>query len=397
MKWLFWLLGLFAAAVAVTVATHNPGYVLLVYPPWKTEMTLSLFVMLLLLFVVLLHLSLRLIVAALNLPEYVRNYRKMRAAEKERSALLEALMAYFEGRYAVAEKAAVRSMVSGDGTGLAAIIAARSAHELREFDKRDAYLADAERGPNGESTMRLMAKAEFMLDQRDPQSALHALRELDDTGAHKHIGALGLELKAQQQARNWDAVLDVTSRLEKRKAIDGFVARQMQQLAWQEKLRDAELDLGGLRKLWKAIPAEFKRSAKLAAFAARGFGKLGDCRSAQQLLTDSLNEQWDSELVALYSECGSDNNTAQIDQAERWLNNHPDDAGLLLTLGKLCLRQGLWGKAQSYLDASLSLQPSRAAYAALSQLAEKLGKHEQALTYFHRSILLEEVNPSSPG
>lgn len=391
MKWLLWLLGLFATAVAVTVAAHNPGYVQFAYPPYKAEMSLTLFVLLMLALVVLAYMSLRMIVAAVSLPEYVRNFRKTRAEKKERAAMMEALTAYFEGRYAAAEKAAEIAMEAGEKSGLGAIIAARSAHELREFDKRDAYLAEAERNSVGESTMRLMAKAEFMLDQRNPQSALHALRELDDTGAHKHIGALGLELKAQQQAQNWDAVLEVTARLEKRKALDSLVARQMQQLAWQEKLRDAALDLDGLRRLWKTIPAEFRRRAKLAAIAAQGFGRLGDCRSAQQLLTDSLNEQWDSELVAIYGECGSDNNTAQIDQAERWLKDHTDDAGLLLTLGKLCLHQGLWGKAQSYLDASLSLQPSNAAYIALSQLAEKLGNHEQALAYFRKTIQVDLV------
>ncbi len=44
MKFLIWLLVLFAAAVAVTLAAHNAGYVLLVYPPYRVEMSLTLFV-----------------------------------------------------------------------------------------------------------------------------------------------------------------------------------------------------------------------------------------------------------------------------------------------------------------------------------------------------------------
>jgi HemY protein len=107
------------------------------------------------------------------------------------------------------------------------------------------------------------------------------------------------------------------------------------------------------------------------------------------LLTDSLNAQWDSELVTQYGECHNDDNIAQIEQAERWLKQHTDDAGLLLALGKLCMHQKLWGKAQSYLDASLSLQNSRGAYVALGKLAEKLGNQEQALTYFQKSMQAE--------
>jgi HemY protein len=316
----------------------------------------------------------------------VRSFRAERAASKGRAAMMEALRTYFEGRYAEAEKAAVRAMELGEQSGLNAIIAARAAHELREFDKRDAYLADARGKSVGESTMRLMAKTEFLLDQKQPQLALSSLKELSDSGIYRHIGALSLELKAQQQARNWEAVLDVTAQLEKRKAIDKVVAEQLRQQAWLEKLRGQTSDLAALRALWKSIPGEFRRRARIVAAAAAAFNRLGDCQGAQQLLTESLSAQWDSELVTLYGECRKDDNVAQIEQAERWLQQHSDDAGLLLALGKLCMHQKLWGKAQTYLDASLSLQPGPAAYTALGQLADKMGKHDQAQVYFQKSM-----------
>ncbi len=382
MRWLLWVLGLFAAAVAVMLAARNPGYVQFVYPPYKMEMSLTLFVFGLLAIFVAGYLLVRMVLVTLQLPEYVRAFREERANSKGRNAMMEALRAYFEGRYAAAEKAAVRAMELGERSGLNPIVAARAAHELREFARRDAYLSDAEGKTVGESTMRLMAKTEFLLDQKQPQSALNSLKELSETGMHRHIGALSLELKAQQQARNWDAVLEVMAQLEKRNAIDKAVAAQLRQQAWLEKLHTQATDAASLRALWKTIPADFRRRAKIAAAAAEAFSKLGDCQSAQQLLTESLNAQWDSELVALYGECRGENNTSQIEQAERWLEQHTDDAGLLLALGKLCLHQGLWGKAQSYLDASLSLEPSRAANAALGQLAEKMGRHEQAIAYF---------------
>lgn len=386
MKHLLWLLGLFAAAVAVMLAARNPGYVQFVYPPYKIEMSLTLFVFVLLAGFALWYLLVRLAVVTLRLPEYVRAFREERATSKGRAAMIEALKAYFEGRFAAAEKAAVRAMELGEKSGLNSIVAARAAHELREFDRRDAYLAGAEGKTVGESTMRLMAKTEFLLDQKQPQSALNSLKELSDSGMHKHIGALSLELKAQQQARNWDAVLEVMAQLEKRNAIEKTVAAQMRQQAWLEKLRSQALDIATLRAVWKSIPGEFRHRAKIAAAAAEAFSRLGDCKSAQQLLADSLNAQWDSELVALYGECHNADNVAQIEQAERWLKQHTDDAGLLLALGKLCMHQQLWGKAQSYLDASLSLESSQAAYAALGQLAEKLGKHEEALAYFQKAM-----------
>jgi HemY protein len=327
------------------------------------------------------YLLVRLVLAAVNLPQYVRSFRAERAQGKGRTAMLEALTAFFEGRYAAAEKAAVRAMELGESSGLNSIIAARAANELRDFDRRDAYLAEAQGKTVGEETMRLMAKAEFKLDQKQPQSALSVLKELNDTGIRKHIGALNLELKAQQQARNWDAVLDVANQLEKRNAINASMATQMRQQAWLEKLRACAHDGELLRSVWKSMPTEFKQRSKIAGEAASLFMQLRECSMARNLLTESLNAEWDGELVALYGDCMEGSVIAQIEQAERWLNEHHDDAGLLLALGKLCLHQELWGKAQNYLDASLSLHPSREAYSRLAQLAEKLHKPDEALKY----------------
>ncbi|MDO8262928.1 MAG: heme biosynthesis HemY N-terminal domain-containing protein [Gallionella sp.] len=386
MKYLFWILLLFAAAVALAAASHNPAYVLLVYPPYRVELSLTLFVVLYILTFIFGYGLVRLTLATIQLPSYVRKYRLDRAQGKARKLLDDALGAFFEGRYAAAEKASAHAMELGDTSALHSIIAARAAHELREFDKRDAYLADTKIKSVGETTMRLMAKTQFQLDQKQPQSALNSLKELSESGIRKHVGALGLELKAQQQARNWDAVLDVIMQLEKRNAIDKLAVDQLRQQAWLEKLRGHTQDIATLRALWKSIPGEFKQRGKIAAAGARAFSQLGDCQSAQQLLADILNAQWDSELVALYGDCQSGNAVAQIEQAEKWLNLHKQDAGLLLALGKLCLHQKLWGKAQNYLDASISLEPSHAAFTALGQLAEKLGKHEQALVHFQKAM-----------
>ena len=64
------------------------------------------------------------------------------------------------------------------------------------------------------------------------------------------------------------------------------------------------------------------------------------------------------------------------------------DAALLLALGKLCLHQGLWGKSQNYLEASISVAPSRPAYTALARLLEKMHKPDEAFRYYQKSVEL---------
>ena len=389
MKFLFWILLIFATAVTLALVAQNPGYVLFVYPPYRIELSLTLFILFYFLCLIFGYGFLRLTFFAIHLPTHVKDFRMARAQGKARKLLEESLKAFFEGRYAAAERSSALAIKLGDTSPLFKIIAARAAHELREFDKRDAYLADSAGLTLYENTMRLMAKTQFQLDQKQTQSALNSLKELNASGMHKHIGVLNLELKAFLQARDWDAVLEVLSQLDKHHAIDKIIADRLCQQAWLEKLRVQPQDISTLKTLWKSIPDQYRRRSKTAAAAAQAFGKLGDCRSAHQALTDSLNAHWDSELVALYGDCQAGDVVAQIEQAERWLVHHKDDSALLLALGKLCLHQKLWGKAQNYLDASISVSPSRVAYNALGELAEQLGKQEIAFNYYQQALKLK--------
>ena len=125
----------------------------------------------------------------------------------------------------------------------------------------------------------------------------------------------------------------------------------------------------------------------MALAAARSFIACGNSGQAQRIIEDSLDAAWDSELVALYAECAEGAVTA-IERAEIWLRQHPGDAALLLTLGRLCAYQALWGKAQSYLEASLSLEPGYPAHLFLAQLHEKLGTADAAQRHYRASLEL---------
>jgi len=391
MKFLVWILGLFVAAVVVTLTPHNSSYVLVVYPPYRIELSLTLFIALALLVFICGYLLVRTVDNILGLPDFVKAFRHKRAQEKSRALQKEMLGAFFEGRYEAAEKAAEKAMKSGGHSTFYSIIAARSAHELREFEKRDAYLSAAEDLTTDDSAIRLMTASKFMLDQHDPHAALKVLKELRDTGVKGHPGAMSLELKAQQQTGNWDEVLKLLDQMEKRKLIDETVVAQLRQQAWLEKIGQQK-DLESLNACLKKIPGDLRRRGKIVSAASRALIRYGGCVPAEKLLSDSLNAQWDSELVMLYGDCLSEDTLVQIQQAEKWLNLHKQDAGLLLTLGKLCLHQKLWGKAQSYLDASISLKPSYAAYTVLGQLAERLGRLDDASGYYQSALKFKQ-NP----
>lgn len=393
MKALFWILAILAAAVALTLAAkHNAGYVLLVYSPYRIELSLNLFVTLLLAVFATGYGVVRLAVHTLNLPAYVRTFRQERRRDKAREAMDNALLAFYEGRYAKAEKFAGIALESQEAPLANALLAAHAAHELKAYDRRDSYLAQAEEVGPERPEPRLMTQAELFLDQRDFQQALQSLNELQST-TRKNLAALRLELKAQLQAKNWNQVLALVAQLERRDAIDPIQAAQQKISAHQENLKRQRQDLVSLREYWQKIPAADKTNSKIALAAAQGFMIFRECPTAMAILTDSLESQWDSDVIRMYGECLGKDVLKQIERAENWLKQHPQDAALLLTLGRLCAKQELWGKAQSYLEASLSIESDAATHLELAHLLEKIGRVDEACKHYRESmVLLQQLN-----
>ena len=105
--------------------------------------------------------------------------------------------------------------------------------------------------------------------------------------------------------------------------------------------------------------------------------------------------EWVPTLVSLYGELPAGLNEektpearARIERAEHWLLERSRDAQLLATLGRLCAQAELWGKARSFLEASLSFEESRAARIELARLAERLGQADEAQRHFRRAAEL---------
>ena len=319
---------------------------------------------------------------ALPISARVREFRARRQRDNARSALLDALRAFFEGRYGRAEKAAAAVIESDEMPALGAVLAARAAHELRRYDRRDEYLTRAgERAP-GDVAMRVIAEAELLLEQRRFQEALLALKALPE----KHTAGLRLELRAQQQAKNWEPTLPLIDQLARRGVFDAVQAAQLRRYAQIEILKRRALDRYSLEEYWQKIPAEQKRDPKVAAAAAQCFAALGGGEQACQIIEAALDHEWDSALVGWYADCGGASAVRRIERAEKWLKANPRDSALLLTLGRLCAEQELWGKAQSYLDASVAVEPTWSAYLALAELHDRLGHADAARRHTRESL-----------
>jgi len=382
---LLWIVALFTAAVALTLAArYNPGYVLVVLPLHRIELSLNFAAVLLLLAFLAAYVLVRALSLTLALPSRALEFRREQQRARARRAFQEAVRAFFEGRFGHAERAAKQALDQNETVALSLVLAARAAHELRSFHARDEYLREMENRAPQEGYLRLMTQAELFLDERRYLDALQALDKLPN----KHTAALRLELRAQQLTKNWDRVLQLLPQVEQRRVFEPVLLEQIKRYAQTENLKRKGLDARSLRECWDRLTPEDRKDGRIAAAAARCFMALGDCSEAHRLIEDSLDAGWDSALLPLYVECLPRDARRHLERAEGWLQQHPADPALLLALGQLCMQQELWGKARSYLEASLAVEPSHTAYVQFGKLLERIGKPEEASRMYREGLEL---------
>lgn len=385
---------LFAAAIGLAVgARFNPGNVVFFYPPYRVDLSLNFFVVVTALVFAVLFAVLNAIRSTQQMPQRVAAYRREKREREGNRAMRDALKALFEGRFGHAEKAATRAAESSENAGLSALIAARAAHRMGQKDRRDMWLAKTHDEP-GLKTARLMTAIELSIDGHEPENALQLVRELNSTGT-RHIHALRLALKANQRAKNWPEVLRIVRMLDKRSALHPVLSRRLRELAYEDLLSQQAHDPESLRRVLAAIPAEDRLQPFVAIRAARALNAKGLHDEARVVIEKALSAEWDDRLVRMYGATagaeGSAGLLAQIERCEEWAQSRPADAELALTLGTLCLRQKLWGKAQRHLEHALSdateTDTVREAHLKLAQLHEALNQSEVAAAHYRQCAL----------
>jgi len=190
-------------------------------------------------------------------------------------------------------------------------------------------------------------------------------------------------------------VLRLASQLSKRDAISPALAEEYKVQATVELLARSADDAGAFESRWRGIAAGDRTQPRIAAAGARHATALGKAAMAREIIENALAAEWVLTLVSLYGDLTLGikeervaEARARIERAERWLLERSRDAQLLATLGRLCAQAELWGKARSFLEASLSFEESRAARVELAHLAERLGQADEAQRHFRRAAEL---------
>ena len=382
----FLLLAVSAVLVALLFRI-NDGYALFVAPPYRVELSLNTLLILVVLAFLVVHAVLRLASRLARLPRDVREHRRRQQLARARARFDAAVIALIEGRDGKAGQYASEALEIPQATPVAALVGARAALDMRDYDAALALLRRADAQAPSLAVPRLMLEAEAALEQGNATEALARLSDLRRE-AGLHTAALRLEIRALTAAGRHGEIPAIVDQLVKRKVYDAEQGQVLRARAHAEAIAALTHDATGLRAYWTRLNDADREQPAVAEAAARALLAQGADREAADVLVRALERHWEPRLVQWYAECRTPDATRQLEIAERWLVEHNQDATLLYALGRLCERQKLWGKAQTYLEASLALDTQWRTELALGELCANLGRTDEANAHLAAALRL---------
>lgn len=380
------LLTLFVAVVVALLAMEDPGYVLIAVGSWTLETTLALTTVLVVISFALTYFLIRFGARVLGIPGGLRHWQKNRREQKAITSLTKGLIDLAEGHWQSAEKKVLKYAQDSDASLLNYLAAARAAQAQDADQRRDHYLKLAhENHPSADIAVGL-TQAELQLEQNQLEQALATLRHLQQL-APKHTQVLKALANLYQQLEDWEHLLELIPLLRKQKAMKNDAIDNLAEQAYLALLKNAHSG-AALAERWSRIPPGFQEKESILVTYVQRLIDEDASELAEPLLRHALQRQFNESLLMLYGKIQSVEPSRQLTLVETLLREHERDAVALLTAGRLCLRNKLWGKARSYLEASVNVQPSAEAYNELGNLLERMGEGAAAAECFREGLRL---------
>jgi len=393
------LLALLLGVAVVAVIETDPGYILLAYGRYTLETSLWVGLVLLVLSTLLLYGVVRLIRKVVAGQLSMANWFSARKARQSAQLTNRGLINFIEGNWEKSRRQLLRGTKHNEAPLLNYLTAARASYQLGEQDKMREYLGEAERTDAQAGIAVELTQAEMKLHAGQYEQAVATLvRAKRNAGRHPQV--LDLLHQAYLGLEDWDNLAALLPDLQRH---DVLSSEEQQDLARKVYMRQLQLSVErdgdaaqALHERWQALPAPWKRDQDLVRAYVALLITQDAHQAAEKVCVRALKQQWDSELVRLFAFVHSDSDSKQLTQAESWLAEQPQDAQLLLCLGRLSARNELWGKAREYLEASYKLRHSPEVCAELGRLLGALGEPNISARYFEEGLLRDVKLPELP-
>lgn len=394
MRALVWIIILFAAAVGIALLVQNfSGTVHFVLAETIYSINLYAFIVGLLIIWFLWHIIWGIVQHTVGIPHFLRRFSRKRSLNQAEHLLNETGMAFFEGRYQKAQQLAeklLNNKHAADKLPLALIFAAYSADETGNIDARDHFLAKMEKLPQYNALPTHLLLGNSALLQHDLPTAQEHIQAALAINSHL-TQALKLNLAYALETEDGKTILKLTDLLYKNGALSNKEAKQHRLFAYRQYLM-ASKDAKSIKRCLKAIPEAIKE--ELVVDIARQYQKLSLFSDVVKWIKKYYPQQYNVDLLPVLHETfallSERMQNKVLNSAEGWLNNHPKDASLLLTLGEMSAQKALWAKAKGYFEESLALEQNVSAHLNLAKVLTEMQEDDEAKE--HRLIALDLID-----
>ncbi len=384
------LLGFLLLLIAIWLGLkmhQDSGYVLITFAKWSIETSVWVAGLILLLIFILFHFLLKFIAYGKNLPSKLSRWFFIRDLKRAQHFTQVALCQMAEEKWTQAEyyfnKATFSHipLVNYLGTAIAA-------HFQGFEEKSDTYLQQALHKVPGAPIIVGLTRARLQMHSAQWQLALVTLTNLQ-TLLPTHPAILRLLQEVLFELRDWSSLEKIFPYLQKHNILPVEKLNLVGETLYVGLLHHAASQENSalLKKTWKKIPTIWQENGTVIKTYMNLLISLQETESAVRLIERTLKKGWYADLVLAYSSITSPQPYRQLQQAEMWLQPYPQRPELLFCLGRLCIRERLWGKAREYLLQNLSIKPTAATYQALGEIAEASNDKETALKYYRHAAL----------
>ena len=386
---------------------YDLGYIRISLGPYLVETNfwvgLALFIVVIALIVLTINLFRRVRHGSGLIAGWVSRGKERRARRRTTQGLL----ALAEGNWPRARKMLTSAADNADTPLINYLAAAQAAFECGDHEAEDELLRKAFESTPGSDMAVGITQAQLQLAGNRLEQALATLVRLRKQSPH-HPFVLKLLKNTYLRLEDWRELSKLLPELRKRSVLPESELGEIERQVWHNLLERAAEDcrrqqkedptasLDPLTRLWDELPGFLRKDEETIGDYARLLADLGDEVQTEILLRKVLHSHWSDDLVNLYGRIEGRKPDEQLLTAEQWLKDRPNNAELLLALGRLSLRNELWGKAREYFETSLGLRRSREALAELSRLNAHMGNGEASIKLMMQGLAKDNGLPKLP-
>lgn len=387
--------------LGLQVAQH-PGYLLVVYQPWMVQMPLWFATLSLLLLLGLFYILITCLDRIGFLWFRIKNWFAIRGEHRSHSKTQRGLTALIEGRWKKAESL----LLAGVNQSLEPLTnylnAAKAAHELGAFERRDQYIQKAYHVAPHATVAIGITQAELEYKQERFEQATATLRHLYQQ-SKRHPQVLRLLEKVYIRQADWKNLHAILPNMRRAKLLTSKEYEAFEKNLYCEMLNAATNQrLSDIRAIWKEVPRYLRKQPDVVCAYVKQLSRHAPItgtettKEMEELIRQVLKHEWHPELANIYSSLTFTNVNRQLVIAGAWMKMYGQQPELLLMLGKFCTKLQLWGRAKDYFTKCLAIRPNADATLEYGRLLEKLGESDQAtMLYRDNLVAVAEVSGSA--